>query len=148
MLQLVYASFAADMWDGNFQALCEQSATNNARHEITGIIYWDNGTFLHAFEGPKAIVEDTFLKIIRDPRHHSLRVLSRRMLSQREFGYGAMAELKTTCEKREGLEKIGAVVSSSSIDAQTAFAELFGDIINIRQPLAGKPEGENRAILS
>lgn len=91
MLQLLYISSARRTENVDLDRLFEQARRNNAREEITGLLYTDGRRFLQALEGPKTAVEDTFLRIIADPRHHALVLLSRRETSRREFGEWSMA---------------------------------------------------------
>ncbi|WP_076068831.1 BLUF domain-containing protein [Sphingomonas montana] len=128
MLQLVYASRATDAWDGDLHGLCVQCAGHNEREEITGVVLFENGTFLHALEGPREGVENIFIEIVQDKRHHSLHLLSRRRLTQREFGYGAMVELDTPEARDEALSKVGDIVSLAGGAARTAFDEYFGTV--------------------
>lgn len=133
MLQLVYASIPTETWYGDLRAICEQSACNNIRDEITGVILRESDTFLHVLEGPKASVEDTFLRIIQDPRHHSLQLISRRQLTQREFGYGAMTELISLDDKLAALEKIRTIVTHANVDLQLAINRNLDDLSGFQQ---------------
>ena len=92
MLQLLYISSSrrADV-PLDLDALFAQAQANNARDEITGLLYTNGKRFLQVLEGPRTAVEDTFLRIINDSRHHALVLLSRRETSRREFGDWAMA---------------------------------------------------------
>lgn len=92
MLQLLYISSARrEACPLDLDALFAQANRNNARDEITGLLYTDGHRFLQVIEGPKATVEDAFLRIIADPRHHALVLLSRREVPAREFGEWSMA---------------------------------------------------------
>ena len=71
-----------------------KSRANNTRDEVTGLLFTDGHRFLQVLEGPQATVEDTFLRIIADPRHRALVLLSRRAITRREFGDWSMARRK------------------------------------------------------
>lgn len=92
MLQLLYISSARrEAVPVDLDALFAQAQTNNRRDEVTGLLFTDGHRFLQVLEGSKATVEDTFLRIIADPRHHALVLLSRREIDVREFGSWSMA---------------------------------------------------------
>ena len=96
MIQLVYASVATRPLTGvEIEALRCQAQRNNLRDELTGIMVTRGDHFLQALEGAQATVENTFLRIIVDPRHHSLTLLSRRSITRREFGDWDMAHCAT-----------------------------------------------------
>jgi len=57
--------------------LFEQTRANNARCDITGLLCYSDGYFVHVLEGPTLEVERLYALIERDPRHHHVRLLSR-----------------------------------------------------------------------
>ncbi len=125
MLQLIYVSVAQDGWDGRFDRLCAQAGANNLRDEITGVLLHRGGRFLQVLEGPQAMVEDTFIRIVTDPRHHALALLSRRVLMQRQFGDWAMAGLDGD-EESAVITRVGGIVVAAP-DAAATLARYFGD---------------------
>jgi len=112
MLQLIYVSTAHDGWDRRFDLLCAQASVNNVRDEITGILCQQHGSFLQVLEGPRVTVEDTFIRIVTDPRHQALSLLSRRLLTRREFGEWAMAGL-TDDECAAATAQVQAIVAAN-----------------------------------
>ena len=76
MLQLVYISSAVGKPDVG--AILAVSRRNNARDDVTGLLYADGVRFLQALEGPADKVEAAFARIGADPRHRAVVVLSRR----------------------------------------------------------------------
>ena len=88
MLQLVYISSARNK--PNVADILAASRRNNARG-ITGLLYADGVRFLQALEGPEDKVLAAFTRIEQDPRHRAVVVLSRRTVSEREFGPWQMA---------------------------------------------------------
>lgn len=111
MLQLIYLSTPRRSWDGRFDLLCAQAAENNARDEITGVLLQHGGTFLQILEGPQVTVEDTFIRIITDPRHHALELLSRRKLTRREFGEWAMAGVEGGHDCAEAIDHVARIIA-------------------------------------
>lgn len=124
MLQLVYVSTARDGWDRRFDALCAQAGANNLRDEVTGVLLQHEDRFLQVLEGPQATVENTFIRIITDPRHHALALLSRRLLVQRQFGDWPMAALSGP-ERAAAIARVGAIVAAGP-NAAATLARHFG----------------------
>lgn len=125
MLQLVYVSFADPAWNGDLHALCDQARANNARDEITGILLVHHGSFLQVLEGPMAHVENTFIRIVTDPRHHALALLSRRVLVGREFGEWAMMGLEDERARHEAIARVGRIVAAGNAAALPEFYRHF-----------------------
>lgn len=125
MLQLIYTSHVHPDWDRDLKLLCERSTRNNARDEITGILLCKDGKFLQVLEGPRVNVEDAFIRIITDPRHYSLMLLSRRMLTRREFGDWAMLGLEAGAERQAAIERAGRIIEAQDPVVQARFRRHF-----------------------
>ena len=92
MLQIVYASAAATpMSQRALSDMLIHARTKNERINVTGFLLYDEGSFLQVIEGPDAAVEGLYAAIAADPRHHRLRLLSRKTVAEREFGDWTMA---------------------------------------------------------
>lgn len=57
----------------------------NARHGITGMLLYKDGSFIQAIEGPKKDLEQLYLNIRNDPRHHSIITMLSETVEQRAF---------------------------------------------------------------
>ncbi len=126
MLQLIYMSrMTGDPARLDVAALAEPSRRNNRAAEITGVLIRRGPFFCHVMEGPRTAVEDTFLRIIRDPLHDSLTVLSRRPVAWREFGPYAMSDTTSRGEQDALLERISPYIANSAPGARAFFAELI-----------------------
>ena len=126
MLQLVYMSTApVPPSDEELHALCEQGARNNRQHEITGVLLCHGGYYLQALEGPKVAVEDTFLRIIADPRHHSLQVLSRKVLTAREFGHWAMCTCDTQEDEQTVIDRVDRMIADAPDHLRRSYVDCF-----------------------
>ncbi|WP_443025278.1 BLUF domain-containing protein [Sphingomonas sp. QA11] len=106
--------------------LCEQARSNNKIFEITGVLACKSGRFLQVLEGPKEAVEDTFLRIVRDDRHHDLLLLSRRVTTRREFGEWDMAYR----EDRAQIDEVAARVAELTASAAEPVRQAFADFLN------------------
>lgn len=92
MLQIVYLSTATPgLVAQDIARILIKSRGNNRADDITGLLYHDGKRFLQALEGSDAAVERVFARILVDPRHSDVRLLSRRPIDEREFGTWAMA---------------------------------------------------------
>ncbi len=91
MRQILYRSLSAVPGDRSDLAhILEQSRHNNAIDGVTGMLWSGERAFLQVLEGHGESVEATFARILADPRHHSLEVLSDKLIETREFGYWSM----------------------------------------------------------
>lgn len=65
--------------------MTKTSAENNASREITGLLLLSGESFLQVLEGPADEVNELYLKIARDKRHGSLRLLRYEPVTRRSF---------------------------------------------------------------
>ncbi|RAU20053.1 hypothetical protein CU669_20470 [Paramagnetospirillum kuznetsovii] len=92
MLQIIYASATvAPMSDDELGALLAQSRDKNAHDDITGLLVYENGSFLQVIEGLEDRVSPLFDRIKLDPRHNRVRLLPTKNVAEREFGDWVMA---------------------------------------------------------
>ncbi|WP_133366319.1 BLUF domain-containing protein [Qipengyuania sediminis] len=105
MHQVVYVSEAAPgLGSQDVFRIIEQSARNNPSADITGFLIFRGGRFLQLVEGPLMSLETLLQVLERDPRHHSLRVLSRTPVAARSFGRWRMRRLGGDGEAAAELE--------------------------------------------
>jgi hypothetical protein len=91
LIQLIYVSTATnDLGIEEIRKILDSSVPNNAASGITGMLLYAKGTFLQVLEGQDSVVSQTMDRIAKDPRHHSIAVLSRSGLKAREFGNWSM----------------------------------------------------------
>lgn len=115
MLQLIYISTAAPaMRDIEQSRILATSRRNNARDDISGLLFFNGRRFLQALEGPDAAVERAITRIKSDDRHSGIVTLSRRDVEVREFGDWAMASL--------GIGEAAAQVAIDRVDQLTTDA--------------------------
>lgn len=92
MLQIVYASASvAPVSQQTLYDILSHARTKNERSNVTGFLLYDDGSFLQVLEGPDAAVEAIYASICADPRHHRIRLLLRKTVTEREFGDWTMA---------------------------------------------------------
>ncbi|MBK1828736.1 BLUF domain-containing protein [Haloferula rosea] len=90
--RLIYKSQTS--WDllsnESLLELAESSAVRNGEDDITGLLVLSGEAFLQVLEGPVDPVNDLYLKISRDTRHGSLRLLTYEPITERLFKDWAM----------------------------------------------------------
>lgn len=119
MYQLVYISSAVGAVAT--AAILAKSQANNARNGVTGLLYADGKRFLQALEGERDVVERTYTRIAADPRHRGLVVLSKREVSEREFGPWAMAERTTAGDGDALIERVTALIEGAAPSVRATF---------------------------
>lgn len=119
MLQLVYISTVVATVDT--AAILDVSRANNTRDRITGLLFCDGRRFLQALEGDTAMVERSYARIARDPRHRALVVLSRREVAAREFGGWAMAERVPGADGAAFTRRVEELVAAASPAVRATF---------------------------
>ncbi|HWL08844.1 MAG TPA: BLUF domain-containing protein [Planctomicrobium sp.] len=86
MLQIIYKSLATVPFsNAGLSRLLMTSRVQNQIVDITGILVVHSNAFLQVLEGPEEAVEATFERIVTDPRHKCLQVLSREIIEERAF---------------------------------------------------------------
>lgn len=93
---IVYVSAAAnaDMSASALEALLKRARRNNRANGVTGVLFFADGNFIQALEGPKQAVEETFARISRDPRHYQILELYRAPIEERNFPDWSMGSRK------------------------------------------------------
>ena len=85
-IQVVYTSKASqDFDDTELSKIMAASARNNPQTNITGMLLYTKRTFLQALEGDAALVDALIEKIKSDARHHSVEIVVRTSIREREF---------------------------------------------------------------
>jgi hypothetical protein len=62
-----------------------QSRRNNRRDRLTGLLVVGGRRFLQVLEGPREILDATYVRIKADPRHFALVELGRKPITERAF---------------------------------------------------------------
>lgn len=86
MLQMIYTSEAKKKFSpGELQELLQTARRNNDRSAITGMLLYEDGTFLQVLEGENDVVEATYQRIAADKRHHKIMLIARFEIDHRSF---------------------------------------------------------------
>jgi len=104
---IIYISNAVRLLEeGHLNSLFSHSVYNNASKEITGILLYNEGTFIQIMEGNKETLSELFKVIRSDKRHNNITKILDRRIGERIFekyrtgfntlnNYGQMEELET-----------------------------------------------------
>jgi len=86
MLQMIYTSEAKTKFSpAELQNLLLTARRNNDRDAITGMLLYEDGTFLQVLEGENDVVEATYQRIAADKRHHKIMLIARFEIDHRSF---------------------------------------------------------------
>jgi hypothetical protein len=92
MNHLVYMSRAVrPLSDQDLQELLTQCRRDNARQNVTGILFYSHGNIAQLIEGDPDVIEPLFEKISQDGRHSHVHKLVQRPITQRSFPDWSMA---------------------------------------------------------
>lgn len=88
LYHLVYESQATQAFsEAELQALLQQARLYNTAHEVTGLLlHAPSGRLIQVLEGERRLIEELYLRIARDRRHHHCTILSSGPLPTRRFG--------------------------------------------------------------
>ncbi|MBD2769124.1 BLUF domain-containing protein [Hymenobacter sp. BT664] len=89
--QVLYRSTATShLTNQELLALLEQARRYNVAHQITGLLLYSEGQFVHAIEGQEDIIKSLFERIQQDPRHHRIETVTEGWWPARRFGEWSM----------------------------------------------------------
>lgn len=93
LVRLLYASRARALSPELVDAILAVSRTRNPEHGITGVLCYSGDIFMQVLEGGRDPVCELFHAIARDPRHHTVRLLSYEEITERRFAGWTMGQV-------------------------------------------------------
>lgn len=118
MLNLVFTSKeTTPMTELMLMELLTKSRKNNVRDGITGVLLYREGTFLQVLEGYADKVHTTFSRVLRDNRHHAIKVLLEKPITEWKFRGYAMGFNRLSSSSSLGLEGFTRFLESNFYDA-------------------------------
>lgn len=86
-ITLSYISCAKHRFsDDELLALLEHCHVHNSQHDISGLLLYNGAsTFLQVLEGEQDIVEQLYLNISKDKRHHRVNCILKKSIKERDF---------------------------------------------------------------
>jgi hypothetical protein len=135
LVELSYVSKASYEMDAlTLLPILKDSLRWNFDHQITGVLYYEDGYFGQIIEGPENFIQEIFEKINKDPKHSVKRILEKRKIEDRLFPnwsmqffgaddilklvpilHGALSNYETESSKIiDAMRKIGTISSDES----------------------------------
>jgi hypothetical protein len=88
---MVYVSAATKPFTpADLRELLAKARTHNSSVGVTGLLLYHKLSFFQILEGQAQVVTPLFSRIERDPRHHSVLLLSKKDAAERNFGDWSM----------------------------------------------------------
>lgn len=86
LTQLIYVSKASQLMGMlSLTQILDSSVRWNDTHDLTGVLFYDNGHFCQLLEGDKFDVLEVWERISNDKRHHILRRLDLTPIEKRSY---------------------------------------------------------------
>ena len=97
LVRLLYASRAlAPIAPDALMTILRQSKANNPSHGITGVLCCSQDVFLQVLEGGRSAVNRLYNRIVTDPRHKDVELLSYEQINERRFAGWSMGQVNLT----------------------------------------------------
>jgi hypothetical protein len=93
LVRLLYASRAAAPAAEELGAIMRQSKANNPPAGITGVLCCSDDMYLQVLEGGRAAVNRLYNRIVADPRHKDVELLSYQQIGERHFAGWSMGQV-------------------------------------------------------
>lgn len=91
LVRLVYVSRVCDTFSPeDLDKIMQISRSNNEQNSVTGLLCFNRNFFLQCLEGSRTNVNQTYHRILNDPRHKDITMLDYREVSEREFSQWSM----------------------------------------------------------
>lgn len=105
MLQLIYTSAATVQFSQKqLKELLHKARQNNESLGVSGMLVYNEGSFLQILEGEEESLTALYEKIEKDERHDNVKLLLRKEIEERSFGEWKMGffDASRSAEKLEG----------------------------------------------
>lgn len=97
LVQLIYVSkISHDFGPEEIESILSSAKKNNKKTEVTGVLCFNRKYFLQCLEGYRSAVNQTYHKILQDPRHHDIVLLDYQEIVSREFSDWGMGYIPET----------------------------------------------------
>jgi len=94
LVRLLYASRATPPMDeASLSTILKQSREHNPAEGITGLLCYADGIFMQVLEGGRDAINARYKRIVADPRHSDVILLSYEEVSEREFAGWSMGQV-------------------------------------------------------
>lgn len=94
LVRLLYASRAAQpIGEAELGAILKQSREHNPAEGLTGLLCYNDGVFIQMLEGGRNAVNGRYKRIVEDPRHKDVILLSYEEIRERQFAGWSMGQV-------------------------------------------------------
>lgn len=127
--KLIYVSQAKDdICYRDIDEILKKSRKNNAVHDVSGILIFSDGYFIQLLEAASAeIVRATLARIVKDPRHHTVRIIREWNCAERSLQQTSMAFLDHDLQEKshQFIQKLFSDAMSVQYPANHEFVDFF-----------------------
>lgn len=93
LMRLIYSSWRLDDGEGGIEAILHASRRNNERDGLTGALLVGERHFLQVLEGSRTALGACMTRIMRDPRHEAIELISAGEVPARLFADWSMLRI-------------------------------------------------------
>ncbi|MCS6244517.1 MAG: BLUF domain-containing protein [Opitutus sp.] len=112
MIQLIYFSNASSSVSSvDIRNILAVARRRNCAEGLTGVLFYGGGRFMQVLEGEEVLVEKLYGGIKLDPRHSLLRLISKKVIQERDFADWTMAFRDTSTLTSIEMEGFNDVLS-------------------------------------
>jgi len=113
LVRLIYYSRASrEMSLSDLKDILGTARDNNNNLDICGMLCYDQQYFLQVLEGERSAVNELYLEIADDPRHHDIVIISYNETTKTIFPQWQMGYAGSSAQFSQILEKLGQTVFS------------------------------------
>jgi hypothetical protein len=131
LVRLMYASRAAESINHDeLLAILRKSKSNNPGVGVTGVLCFSGGIFLQVLEGGRMQVSTLYNRIVTDPRHRDVVLLSYEEICERSFAGWSMGQVNLSRVNPSLLMKYSetAVLDPYAVSGKVSMA-LFNELV-------------------
>ncbi len=127
--KLIYVSQAQEtICYRDIDEILKKSRKNNEFYDVSGILIFSDGYFIQLLEAASAdIVRTTLSRIIKDPRHHTVRIIREWNCTERSLKNHTMAFLDQDLQEKshQFLQKLFSDSMSLQYPTKLEFVDFF-----------------------
>ena len=106
LVRLIYASRATEKFQPtSIKSILSSARRHNDENEVSGLLCFNQHCFLQCLEGPRAVVSQTYERILSDDRHDAAEIISFHYVSRREFDDWHMGYLQDSTAIRDIIKR-------------------------------------------
>lgn len=114
--ELVYVSAALKPFDvGELSELLKRARTKNTSLGVSGILLYQDGSFIQVIEGEQSGIQEVFARVQADKRHWRIQVLREGLILQRRFAQWSMGFVTLDSRLVRDLSGRHALLSNGSL---------------------------------